>query len=136
MSWKIESGIKDVGKPYIFYKVVTSASNAGNVTMATAMVQPVMVKSVIVKANGAAPANLTSIGVYGGVNQVVTFIDSALTGLKANIAATDQQVAWTGAAVLDAGDTIVMTLAGAGAAAVNLTIYVEFAAIADDGYLA
>jgi hypothetical protein len=119
----------------LFTKNITSAANAGDVTVATATLQSCLIKSIVVKANNAQTADLTYIIVSGGASKVVTFIDQ-VSGVRGNIAATDQQVAWTGAVTLDAADTIIMTLTGSGATAVNLQITIEYEAIVDGGYLA
>jgi hypothetical protein len=119
----------------LFTKNITSAANAGDVTVATATLQSCLIKSIIVKANDAQTADLTYIIVSGGASKVVTFIDQ-VSGIRGNIAVATKQVAWTGAVTLDATDTIVITLAGSGATAVNLQITIEYEAIVDGGYLA
>jgi hypothetical protein len=118
----------------LFTKNITSAANAGDVIVATVTLQACLIKSIVVKANAAQTADLTYIIIAGGASKVVTFIDS-VSGVIGNIAATDQQVAWIGAVTLDAADTIVITLAGSGATAVNLQITIEYEAIVDGGYL-
>jgi hypothetical protein len=128
-------GPRAVGKTQILEIAVTSAANAGAVTVATITAQPCTIKSVIVRSNGATTADLTSVIVTGGAGGVVTFIDVA-TGARANIAAADQQVGWVGAAAFAATKTMVITLAGTGATAVDLTVIVEYSANVDGGYLA
>jgi hypothetical protein len=88
-----------------------------------------------VKANDTQTTDLTYIIVSGGTSKVVTFIDQ-VSGVRDNIAATDQQVAWTGAVTLDATDTVIMTLIGSGATAVNLQVTIEYVAVVGGGYLA
>jgi len=122
------------GVTQIFTKNITSAANIGDVTVATITTQPCFIKRIVLRANNATTANLTNAAIYGGAGKVVTFIDS-VTGIRANIAAADQQVAWGGAASFAATKTIVITLTGTGAAAVNLQVDIEFEAIADGGYL-
>ena len=122
------------GNQQTFTKQITSAANAGAVTVATITTQACKIKSIVVRSNGATTANLTSIAVLGGASSVVTFID-ATTGLRANIAAADQQVSWDGRATLAATKTITITLTGTGAAAVDLQVDIEYEAIADGGYL-
>lgn len=122
------------GVPQVFTKNITSAANAGDVIVATITTQPCFIKGVVLRSNGATTANLTSAAIYGGAGKVITFIDSN-TGVRANIAAADQQVAWVGAVTFAATKTIVITLTGTGAAAVNLQVDIEFEAIADGGYL-
>ena len=117
-----------------FTKNITSAANAGAVTVATVTTQAAHIKSLVVQANAAQTADLGSVTVTGGTSNVVTFID-IVTGVRGNIAATHQQVAWMGAATLPATATIVITLAGSGATAVNLQVTIEYEAIVDGGYL-
>ncbi|MFH1486488.1 MAG: hypothetical protein ABIH46_10480 [Chloroflexota bacterium] len=114
---------------------VTSAANAGAVTVATVTTQACKIKSVVVRANAAQTADLTSIAITGGTAGAVTFIDAVL-GLRANIAATDQQVSWEGTVTLPTGGTIVITLVGTGATAVDLQVDIEYEAITSGGYLA
>jgi hypothetical protein len=114
---------------------VTSAANAGDVTLATVTTQPCVIESIIVSADTASQTDLTNAAVYGGAAKVVTFI-STVDGAKANIDAVDEQVAWTGAVRLAATKTIVMTLTGTGATAVDLTVAITYYASADGGYLA
>ncbi|MFC1910460.1 hypothetical protein ACFLXC_04130 [Chloroflexota bacterium] len=123
------------GVTQIFNKNITSAANAGDVTVATITTQACLIKRVVLRSNGATTADLTSAAIYAGASKVVTIIDAA-SGARANIAAADQQVSWTGAVALDATKTVVITLAGTGATAVNLDVDIEYEAIADGGYLA
>jgi len=122
------------GRRQHFTKSITSAANAGDVTIGTITAQPCFIKSIVVRSNGATTADLTSIGIYGGASKVVTFIDTT-TGTKANIDAADKQVAWTGAACFTATKTLVITLTGTGATAVNLTVCIEYYSEVDGGYL-
>ena len=122
------------GKTATFTKQVTAAANAAPLTLATVALQPVMIKSLVVRSNGATTADLTSIAVTGGAGGVVTFV-SAAQGIRANIAAADQQVSWQGAVTLKAAGTIVMTFVGTGATALNLQVDIEYEAIVDTGYL-
>jgi hypothetical protein len=131
------AGAKIAGKTQIFTKQVTSAADATDVTVATVTTAPVLIKSLTVRANGATTANLTNIGVYGGTSKVVTFINTT-DGVKANIDATGEQVTFSlgdGPVYLNTAETIVMTLTGTGAAAVDLQVIVELVAVTDGGYL-
>ncbi len=122
------------GKMQPFTKVVTSAANAGNVTMATVTSQNCYIESIVVRSNGATTSDLTSITVRGGASNVTTFIDTTL-GQRANIAAIDQSVSFQGATCLPTSATIVMTLAGTGATAVNLDCIIYYRACVNGGYL-
>ena len=119
----------------VFTKNITSAANAGDVTIATVAGQACLIKGIVVRANAAQTADLTGITVTGGTSKVVTFID-AVTGIRGNIAATDQQVAWAGLVELPSAATIVMTLSGSGATAVDLQVSIEYVPILSGGYLA
>lgn len=123
------------GQSQIIEISVTSAANAGDVTLATVTTQPCVIDSIVVHADTASQTDLTNIGIYGGANKVVTFIDT-ITGVKANIDAVDEQVAWSGTARFAATKTIVITLTGTGATAVDLTVTITYHAAVDGGYLA
>jgi len=114
---------------------VTSAANAGDVTIATVTDQPCVIDSIIIHADTAQTTDLTSCAVYGGAGKVVTFI-SDTDATQANLDAADKQVSWTGAVRLAAGKTIVMSLVGTGSTAVDLTVTITYHAAVDGGYLA
>jgi hypothetical protein len=125
------------GKPQIFTKAITSAANAGDVTVATVTTQPCWIDGIIVHSDGATTADLTNIGIYGGASKVITFINTT-DGAKANIDAQDEQVTkgYEGGGVyLPATATIVITLTGTGATAVDLNVIVKYRACVNDGYL-
>jgi len=121
--------------PPVLTKNITSAANAGDVTIATVVGQACLIKGIVVRAKAAQTTDLTGITVTGGTSKVVTFID-AVTGIRGNIAATDQQVAWAGLVELPSAATIVMTLSGSGATAVDLQVSIEYVPILSGGYLA
>lgn len=128
---------KVVGRRQILEVSVTSAANVGDVTLATVTDQPCVIESIIIHADTASQADLTSAAVTGGASKVITFID-AIDAAKADIDAVDKQVAWTGdsgAVRLAATKTIVMTLVGTGVTAVDLTITITFYACVNGGYL-
>ena len=125
---------KVMGRTQIFEKSITSAANAGDVTVATITDQPCQIESVIIHADAAQTANMTSCGVFGGAGKVITFI-SATDAVQANLDAADKQIGWVGAVRLDATKTIVISLVGTGATPVDLTIVVKYRACANGGYL-
>ena len=125
---------KVAGRPQVFVKSITSAANAGDVTVATITTQPCIIDSIIIHADTAAQTDLTSAAISGGASKVVTFIN-ATDAAKANIDAIDEQVSWTGAALLAATKTIVISLVGAGATVVDLSIIITFHSEVDGGYL-
>ena len=114
---------------------VTSALNAGLVTLATITDQPCLIKSIVIHADTAAHADMTTCAVKGGASQVVTFIGTG-DATEANLNAIDKQVSWTGAVRLAATKTIVIDLQGVGATAADLTVTIEYEACVDGGYLA
>jgi hypothetical protein len=124
-----------VGKASFFEKSITSPANAGDVTVATVTDKPCQIESVVIHANGAQTADLTSCGVFGGASKVITFI-SATDAVQANLNAADKQVAWTGVVRLAATKTIVISLVGTGATAVNLTVVIKYRPTIAGGYLA
>jgi len=123
-----------VGETQIIEVAVTSDLNIGDVTLATVTTQPCLIKSIIIHANTAAHADMTTCAVTGGASKVITFIDAA-TATEANLDAIDKQVAWTGAVRLSATKTIVITLVGVGANHADLTVTIEYEACIAGGYL-
>jgi hypothetical protein len=115
-------------------KVITSPANAGAVTVATVITQPVQIESIVVRANANITANLTNLTITSGTGGVITFID-AVTGVRANVAAPDMQVWWTGAVTLPVARIIVITLTGAGAALVDFTVSVKYFSLVQGGLL-
>lgn len=130
---KVEA--KVMGRSQIFEKSITSAANAGDVIVATITTQPCLFESIVIHADGAQTGDMTSCGVFGGAGKVITFI-SAADAVQANLDAADKQVAWTGAVRLAATKTIVISLVGTGATAVDLTIVIKYRASVSGGYLA
>jgi len=124
-----------MGRTQIFEKSITSAANAGDVIVATITTQPCLIESVVIHADAAQTADMTSCGIFGGAGKVITFI-SAADAVQASLNAADKQVAWTGAVRLAATKTIVISLVGTGATAVDLTIVVKYRASVSGGYLA
>lgn len=123
-----------VGVTQVLEVSVTSAADAGAVTLATVTTQPCLIKSIVIHADTAAQTDLTTCAVTGGASNVETFI-SATDATKANLDAVDEQVAWTGAVRLAATKTIVMTLVGTGSTPVDLTVTIEYEASVAGGYL-
>ncbi len=115
----------DVGIRQVFKKSITVAANAGATTVGTVTTQSCLIESIIVHADAAQTADLTACPVTGGASSAVTFIDSGVA-TQANLNAADKQVAWTGAVRLAATKTIVITPAGTGATALDLTVIVTY----------
>ena len=126
---------KVMGRAQIKEVSITSAANAGDVLVATITTQPCLIESIVIHADAAQTANMTSCGIFGGTGKVVTFI-AAADALQADLDAADKQVAWQGAVRLAATKTIVISLVGTGAIAVDLTIVIKFRASVSGGYLA
>uniref|UniRef100_A0A6M3IRL6 Uncharacterized protein n=1 Tax=viral metagenome TaxID=1070528 RepID=A0A6M3IRL6_9ZZZZ len=123
-----------VGKASVFEKSITSAANASDVTVATITDQPCLIESVVIHADAGQTADMTSCGIFGGASKVITFI-SAADAIQAALDAADKQVSWTGAVRLAATKTIVISLAGTGATAVDLTITIKYRPAIAGGYL-
>jgi len=123
------------GSKQIIEVSITAAANAGVTTVATVTTQPCLIKSIVVHADASQTANMTSCAVEGGVNQVVTFIDTA-TAVRANLDAADKQVSWFGAVRLAATKIIYIDLQGTDSGAVDLTVTIEYEACVNGGYLA
>ena len=117
-----------------FTKQITNAANSADLILASITYKPCVIKSIIVKSNGATTADLTSIAVYGGTSNAITFIDST-SGAKANIDAVNKQVSWTGVVLLETSKTIIMDFTGTGATAIDLTVTIEYFATVFGGYL-
>lgn len=124
-----------VGRFQIFEKPITSAANAGDVVVATITDQPCFIESIIVHADVAQPAHMTTCAVAGGVDKVVVFIPVE-DATQANLNAADKQVGWTGGVCLHVGKTIVISLVGSGTDPVDLTITIAYRACISGGYLA
>lgn len=135
---QIDASNRKVGNTQILEVSVTSAANAGDVTLATITTQPCIIDSIIVHADDVQTGDLTSCAVYGGASKVITFIDDQ-DAIQANLNAADKQVAWLaandGAVRLAATKTIVMTLAGTGVTVVDLTVTIIYRSAVDGGYL-
>ena len=125
----------NVGKKQVKEVSVTSAANAGDVTLATITTQPCVIESIVIHADTVQTGDLTSAGIFGGAAKVVTFI-AAADALQADLDAIDKQVFWEGAVRLAAAKTIVIALAGTGATPVDLTVTITYRAAVDGGYLA
>ena len=126
------------GKTQILEVSVTSAANAGNVTVATINTEACVIQSVILHADAAQTADLTTAAIYGGAGNVITFIGPG-DATQANLNAADKQVAWVPGAMgtvrLGATKTITIDLQGTGNTVVDLTVTIVFAACANGGHL-
>ena len=125
---------REAGVTQIFTKQITSAANAGDVTIATLTDGACLIKSIVLNSNGVTTADLTSAAIEGGAAKVVEFI-SAVSAAKANIDVADEQVNFTGIIRLPATSTIVMDLQGTDATAVDLQVTIEYVAVTDGAYL-
>lgn len=137
LSGGVDAVNRAMGKVQVKEISITSAANAGDVTLATITSQPCLIKSIVVSSNGVTTADLTNIQILGGASKVITFIDS-VSGARANLDATDKQVAWGGEypVRVAATKTIVATLTGTGATAVSLVATIEYESCSNGGYLA
>ncbi len=124
-----------VGKKQISEFSLTSAANAGLVTITTVTTQPCLIESVIIHADTATTADMTNVGIYGGDNNVVTFL-STVTTVQSSLDVADEQVAWTGAVRLGTGKPITANLIGTGPTVVDFTVNISYRACVNGGYLA
>ena len=122
------------GAPQFATEQVAVAANAGNTTVFTATTQPFILTSCVIRAAGVTTADLTSAALEAATAQTVELI-SAATAAVANINAAGEQVSWTGAVYLAAGETVNMDLAGTGGTAVDLQVTCSGHAVVDLGYL-
>ncbi|MFA5396795.1 MAG: hypothetical protein WC346_12380 [Methanogenium sp.] len=126
---------RQAGKTQIFTKNITANSDAGVTTVGTITTQSCLIKRIVLISNGATTADLTSAAIKGGASQALELI-SAATAAKANIDAVDEQVSFSGAAVLNDTDTVIIDLQGGGSTPVDLTVIVEYCACVNGGYIA
>ena len=126
---------REYGVPQVIEVSITAALNAGLTTVATVTTQPCIITSIVLHADTAAHADMTTCAVEGGASQIVTFISTA-DAIEANLDAIDEQVSWVGAVRLAATKTITIDLQGAGATAADLTVSITYHSAVDGGYLA
>ncbi len=120
-----------------FTKAITSAANAGNVLVGTISTQECRIESIGLRAVSASQTNLTSAGVYGGVNiatHTVTFL-SAIVAVKENLTNINDQICWKGIAILPPGSVISIELLGTGVTPVDLEIVIEYTTIVGGGVI-
>jgi hypothetical protein len=110
-----------------FQKNITSAANAGAVDIAT-VAGVVFIEAITVRSKGATTANLTNITVVGGTLNVIEFVDD-VTGVQANLDATDKQVAWEGYVELPNAVKIQMVLTGIAGTAVDLQVTIKYRSV-------
>ena len=126
--------VKKAGKYQVFEKSITAALNVGITTVGTITDHPCIIESVVIHADTATHADMTTCAVEGGVGQVVTFI-SAIDAIEANLNAADKQVGWVGSVRFAATKVITIDLQGIGANAADLTIVIGYRACIDGGYI-
>jgi hypothetical protein len=126
----------NVGNTQVKTIAVTTAANAAaDTTLGTVTTQGCIIQGIVIHANTAQTANLTSCPVHGGAAKVLTFINAA-TAIQANLDAENKQRGWDGEVYLPIGSTIVMVHNGTGAAALDLTATIRYVAVVNGGYLA
>lgn len=131
---KTDNISRAVGVTKILEVSVTIAANAAATTIATVTTQPCLIKSIVVHADAAQTADLTSLNVKGGASNVITFIND-VTATQANLDAADKQVGWQGVVRLAATKTITIDPTGTGATALDLTVTIEYEACVAGGYI-
>lgn len=127
---------KNVGKTQVKTISVTAAANAAvDTTLGTITTQGCIIQGVVIHADAAQTADLTSCPVQGGAAKVLTFIDAA-TAVQASLNAENKQLGWDGEVYLPTGATIVMVHNGGGATALDLTVTIRYIATVSGGCLA
>ena len=114
---------------------IVNPLNNGITTVCTVTNEPVVIDSIVLHADTAAHADMTTCAIEGGVNQVIEFIGVA-DAIEANLDAADKQVSWTGAVRLAVGKIIYIDLQGVGANAADLTVTITYHAEVSTGVLA
>ena len=114
---------------------ITEAANAGLTTIATGTDQSVLIESIVLHADSAQTADMTSAAIEGGVAQIIEFI-SAAASVQANLDAENKQVSWIGAVFLPVGGQITIDLQGTGPTPLDLKVSIKYRAVADGGFLA
>jgi hypothetical protein len=125
-------------KQYKTISVTAAANAAADTTLGTVTTQGCIIEDVVIHADAAQTAELTSCPVLGGAAKCITFI-AAVDAIQANLDAENKQVAWQtdgGSVYLPASATIVMEHNGTGATALDLTVIIGYRAAVDGGYLA
>ena len=108
----------------VAYIDVISPANAGDTTLLTADGN-VIIESVIVQANSSQTNDMTSCGVYGGTNNVLTIINHK-DGKQINLNAPNKQVGWGGHIHISHGNVLVMEHVGTGNTVLDLTVSVIY----------
>ena len=123
-----------VGKRQVVQLNVVAAANAGITNLFTVTTQPCVIEAVSIRAQSAAPADLTTCAINAATANIVHLV---LVGLatRANLDAIDKQVASTNLAELPVGSIISMDLQGTGPTAVDFIVTIIYSACADGGYI-
>jgi len=112
---------------------VISAANAGIVNLWRVTGQPCTIYFASVRAQSAAPSDLTSAGIYAGSG--ITTIVLAGLATQARLSGVGRQVGCSVLAELPVGDIVYVNLLGTGPTAVDLIITISYRADVDGGYL-
>ena len=126
----------NVGTTQVKTISVTAAANAAaDTTLGTVTTQSCIIQGIVIHADVAQTADLTSCPVHGGAAKVLTFIGDA-DATQANLDAENKQIGWDGEVYLPTGSTIVMVHNWSGATALNQTVTIRYVATVNGGYLA
>ena len=112
---------------------VTDSADAGTVALAACVGENCSVKSIAIKANVAAPTDLTNIQITAGTADTL-LIDPA-TGSQAHLDAIGKTIAWVGVETLVVGEELTLTLTGTGSDSVDLLITINYTTSAPGGAL-
>jgi len=114
----------EAGHSKVEYVNVTSPANSGDTTLITADTD-IIVENVIVEAVTPQTSDMTSCGVFGGANNILTLIDHK-DGKLANFNAINKQVSWSGCIHLSHDGTLAMEHVGTGNGALDLKVSIMF----------
>lgn len=126
---------RETGVTQVFVKSITSAADAGDVTVATSHTG-VILKSITVRTATGTCVDLGNIGVYAGAGKVLTLIDTT-AGDVSNLNAVDKQVSWSGNVYLADTKTVIITLTndGSGSTAQDFSVVLEYISVSNDAYM-
>jgi hypothetical protein len=126
----------DLGRIQVKTISVTAAANAAaDTVLGTVTTQGCIIQGIVIHADAAQTADLTSCPVHGGASKVLTFISST-DAIQANLDAENKQLGWDGEVYLPTGSTIVMVHNGTGATVLDLTATIRYVSAVNGGYLA
>ena len=114
----------------IFTYQITSNADAGDVVMATST-DNVIVHGLTIRSNGATTADFTSMAIYASAAKRITMLTDA-QGVLANLVNNGNQIIvdyGLSGVMLGNGETIIATMTGTGATAVDISVFINYSAV-------